>query len=61
VLGALGFVISAAAWSLRSSTGILTAAAAGAIAILIAYALLPVLAPSLTRTLPGRSSTPSPS
>ena len=60
LLGALGFVISSAVWSLRSSTGILAAAAAGAIAILIAYALLPVLASSLTRTLPGRSSTPSP-
>jgi hypothetical protein len=60
-LGTLGYIISSAVWSLQFSTGILAAAAAGAIVILIAYALLPVLAPSITRALPGRSSTPSPS
>jgi hypothetical protein len=48
-LGALGLVVSGRNWHtfLRFSPGIAIAAAAGAVAILIAYVWLPRLAPSL--------------
>jgi uncharacterized membrane protein YeaQ/YmgE (transglycosylase-associated protein family) len=53
-LGALGFVISRVPWTLHAAQGTLIAATIGAVAILLAYAVLPPLAPALTRVLPGR-------